>query len=153
MPSSPMSCRIVAGRKGSGKTTAILSLSDEDPSSAGYATVSRDGCYFLRRLPTGEENLLLEPYGGTGERFRRWHIMEGAFEEADSYLRSLSGKSIYIDEIGMLEVAGRGFADALGALLAAGEDVTIAVRSDYLEEVSSAFGIEDAEIIWVEGLS
>ena len=79
--------------------------------------------------------------------------MEGAFEEADSYLRSLSGKSIYIDEIGMLEVEGRGFADALGALLAAGEDVTIAVRSDYLEEVSSAFGIEDAEIIWVEGLS
>ena len=148
-----MSCRIVAGAKGSGKTTEILSLAAEDPSSAGYATVNRDGCYFLRRIPTGEERLLLKPYGGNGERFRRWHIMEGAFKEADSYLRSLSGRSIYIDEIGMLEVAGRGFADALGALLAVGEDVTIAVRSDYLEEVLAAFGIEDAEIIWVEGPS
>ena len=148
-----MSFRIVAGAKGSGKTTEILSLAAEDPSSAGYATVNRDGCYFLRRIPTGEERLLLEPYGGNGERFRRWHIMEGAFEEADSYLRSLSGRSTYIDEIGMLEVAGMGFADALGALLAVGEDVTIAVRSDYLEEVLAAFGIEDAEIIWVEGPS
>ena len=148
-----MSCRIVAGAKGSGKTTEILSLAAEDPSSAGYATVNRDGCYFLRRIPTGEERLLLKPYGGNGERFGRWHIMEGAFKEADSYLRSLSGRSIYIDEIGMLEVAGRGFADALGALLAVGEDVTIAVRSDYLEEVLAAFGIEDAEIIWVEGPS
>jgi nucleoside-triphosphatase THEP1 len=55
---------------------------------------------------------------------------------------------IVIDEVGRLELQGKGWASALRKVLAIKDiNVYLAVRKDFVEEVVQEFGIEDYEII------
>ena len=54
---------------------------------------------------------------------------------------------IYLDEIGKLELKGRGFADLVGKALAAGFDLVLAVRDINVEAIVGQFGIDDYRVI------
>lgn len=54
----------------------------------------------------------------------------------------------FLDEIGLLELEGKGFSRALRYLLSEGKaSLTITARDAYLESVISYFSIPDPEII------
>ncbi len=142
-----MSCRIVTAGIGGGKSSAMERLSHAAPCD-GFITDKHGGERYLRRISTGESVLLMSPSQVLGARFRRWYISEEAFSEACSVLCSFRSGIVLIDEVGRLELEGRGFAPAIPVLLGR-EDVslTIAVRSGLAEDVISFFGIRDAAIV------
>ncbi len=57
---------------------------------------------------------------------------------------------LYLDEIGKLELEGKGFCDLLKTILSElGKDQTlyISTRKEFLNDVIQVFGLEDAEIV------
>lgn len=143
-----MRYRIITGGKGSGKTTRLLSLSSECRNPSGYASVHRDDEYFLLDLSRGEERLLMTSEPRFSARFRRWYYDESLFSIAEQSLMAIAEGDVFLDEIGLLELEGKGFSRALRYLLTEGKaSLTITARDAYLESVISYFSIPDPEII------
>ena len=68
----------------------------------------------------------------------------------ESELESFTASKIFFDELGPLELMGRGFAPALRRFLNRSDAaLTIAVRESCLDNIQTAFGFEAQEIIWV----
>ncbi|HNX77207.1 MAG TPA: nucleoside-triphosphatase [Candidatus Rifleibacterium sp.] len=153
---------ILTGPINSGKTSWILKDFQSHPEADGFAckkvfTGGEHIGYDLVHLPTGmacpfirvaghlppgwEEVALLNErfsFSAAGLLFAR-HITQNAILN--------SASRFYIDEIGPLELSGRGFNHLLTALLGAEIDLVIAIRDSKLPEILAAFKITSYELI------
>ena len=145
-----MGVRIVSGGKGKGKSTLTEHLASLSPSPLGFITDKRGECRFLRSLETGGSWLLMTPEPLFDDMIGKWYYDSSVFDEADIILSGYSAGDVFIDEIGRLELSGKGFAPALPLLLERNVNLTLSVRDEFVDSVIDAFSIRDAEIISAE---
>ncbi|TCJ19615.1 hypothetical protein EPD60_00380 [Flaviaesturariibacter flavus] len=135
----------------SGKTTDLLAWSRGGADVRGIAMPDYNGERHFEDLATGErwsatagtETDLL-PAGP-------FRFSKEAFAKAARRLELPEGGWLIVDEIGKLELEGKGFANALERVIAdgAGTDfkLLLVVRDTLLEKVCSRFGLGDARVL------
>lgn len=133
------SCRIITGDKRSGKSTRLLEISKTIPNPEGFISIRTENGYSLLDLSRGKASLLMTDEPLFTDRFRRWYFDQKLFDAANSRLESISSGTVFIDEIGRLELDGGGFAPALRALRSHDIDLIIAVRDVFLQDVIERF--------------
>lgn len=141
-----MSCRIIAGERGAGKTTAMLRLFRRE-GGEGVVSIHDGDCYRLLFLPGMEERLLMSSEPLFPGRIGRWFYDGDAFAEALRRLMSAASSPVLIDEAGALELDGGGFAPAIEALSSAGRDIVLSVRHCYVEPIIRTFHLASASVI------
>ena len=143
-----MKSRIITGAKGSGKTTTLLSLSANEGHGFGFATLHQGSEYYLHDLSTGKTELLMTEAPVFEECFRKWYYSGKLFDECNAKLMLLTEGNVFLDEIGRLELEGKGFMPSLGHLLHNERiALTMTVRDDFLHDVINAFAIKDYTLI------
>jgi len=152
--------RIVSGPIDSGKTTRMQRryAACRPNTAAGFISPKiyigdRFQGYQICSLADGRTAplaLLQEEYTGQfvpAFQFDRFIFAQAGFELGVSIIEDLLAAGfrgeIFIDEIGPLELSGRGFAATLTRVLRTGNDLTICVRESCLEEVLAKFGIKE----------
>ena len=130
------SFKIVTGERGEGKTTYILS---HFAHYKGYVTVHRNDEYFLKDLETKEETLLLSRHPVFNEAWKGWYINSSTFSKANKKLLSFNDTKVVLDEVGMLEVEGGGFATFLKKAPFMDIDLVISVRREFIKDVRNKF--------------
>ena len=150
---------IITGEMNEGKTAKLINLFNEQPAgtAAGFASVKffadAGGFrgYRLRKLVTNQEFpfiLLKDQYKGEFPQsfvFDRFVFSETAIAMGAEIIRdALSNpniQAIFMDEIGPVELQGKGFCAELGKVLAGEKDLYICVNRGNLEQVTEGFGI------------
>lgn len=144
--------RIVTADKNAGKTTYIKKLIEADDNAIGFISEKESGDYYLLNIRTGERVILLSDRCISSIRFRHWYVNEDAFLKALNYLKSniKADSSVYIDEVGRMEAEGRGFYDILNYIAQLNSNLTIAIRSEFIDLIKTEFiFLKDAEILSV----
>ncbi|WP_321992422.1 hypothetical protein [Marispirochaeta aestuarii] len=144
---------IVTGEIDAGKTRYLHERASQSGTAAWLSVKSLPG-YDLLMLPAGGRILLARPAGTDIPRdwfpFRRFFFNPAAFAAAESCWAAFEGsppKELILDEVGPLELEGRGFAPLLRVFLSAGSDLTVSVRPSLLEAVPDCFGFSPDRII------
>jgi nucleoside-triphosphatase THEP1 len=97
------------------------------------------------------------PSGGEGQgeifRFRRFFFSQRALDFANSVLKEAAGKAevVVVDEVGPLELSGRGFAPGLGICRESGAFLILTVRPHLLSPVKRWLNLESAEVLFLPG--
>jgi len=97
------------------------------------------------------------PFGGEGQgeifRFRRFFFSQRALDFANSVLKETAGKAevVVVDEVGPLELSGRGFAPGLGICRESGAFLILTVRPHLLSLVKRWLNLESAEVLFLPG--
>ena len=154
--------RIITGPVDSGKTTRMLELYRmAGPGTAGgfiSRKLFRDGSftgYEISRLSDGESRLLaVLANGDHGEaavltpdcfQFSRFIFFNDAFRFGESVIEALQQDpgitDLFLDEIGPLELEGKGFAQLLDRLDKQKMNLCLGIRSDCLAAAVERFGL------------
>ena len=131
------SCRIITAGRGCGKTSRLLAMG----MTQGFASIHIDDGYMLLNLSDGAMRLLMSSSLATDCAIGRWHYDQSVFDWANDELMSCTSGTVAIDEVGRLELAGRGFAPALRCLVSRDVDLVIAVRRDFADDVIRSFSL------------
>jgi nucleoside-triphosphatase THEP1 len=97
------------------------------------------------------------PPGGEGQgeifRFRRFFFSHQALDFGNSVLKEAAGKAevVVVDEVGPLELSGRGFAPGLGICRESGAFLILTVRPHLLSPVKRWLDLESAEVLFLHG--
>ena len=105
----------------------------------GFVTVHRGEEYFLLNLNSGEETLLLSPYPKFPVLWKRWYVNESAFLGAVSSLLEEREGVVVVDEVGQMEIEGKGFAPFLEKVKDRDITLVLGVRDSFVEEVKNRF--------------
>lgn len=160
--------RIITGPVDSGKTTRMLGLYQlAVPGTAG-GFVSRKlfrneafAGYEISRLADGESRILAvladEESAGTAALprdsflFGRFIFFNDAFRFGESIIEALQQEpgitDLYLDEIGLIELNGQGFAPLLDRLDKPRLNLNLCIRSDCLAAAVERFGLYPYTII------
>lgn len=155
---------LITGKINGGKTSRMLALSKEQPCGDGFISpkVFSEGVfigYDIQHLSTGETYPFIRRKDSIpavwDEAFiyGAYSFSQKALERAEGIIdKAISNKNfpLYIDEIGPVELAGRGFATLLERALKAGCDLCLAVRESCLDDVVQRFGINEYELLRIE---
>ncbi len=156
--SSPV---IVAGGVGAGKTESCGSLVDElsrsglQPGGILSPRVIRDGetvGYRVRDLRSGEERRFIR-LSPPGISVGRYYVVPEALDWSKGVIAdSLDGSDVvFIDEVGRLELEGKGLDSAVKSALGSGTQTVLLVRSEFLSTVRIRYDIEEFHLWRVEG--
>ncbi len=154
---------LITGKINGGKTSRILELYLDSENGDGFASpkVFNGGelaGYDLQRLSTGETVPFirregLTPAGWTEAfTFGDFSFSEAGLQFASGIIKSAiedGNSSLFIDEIGPVELQGKGFAPLLEKALGSGRDVYICVRESCVEDVAERFHIGEFALIKV----
>jgi nucleoside-triphosphatase THEP1 len=157
---------IITGKVGSGKTTKLLSLYNELKTGDGFIIRKNfnNGIYVgqdIVRLSTGEHKLFsLKPCCCSAPqnwdeacRFGPYSFSGAGFSFADEIIKeAMQNESdpLYIDEIGPLELQGKGFSGILKLAIskASGQkEIYITVRDSCLDAVIKKFAISQYKTV------
>ncbi|MGB9861588.1 MAG: nucleoside-triphosphatase [Candidatus Bipolaricaulaceae bacterium] len=154
---------IISGPIGAGKTLASLALAahlkKEGLTIGGVVSprVIRNGetvGYRVKDLRTGKELLLCarEPFPGAFP-FRRFFFSQKALDFANLVLREAAKEAevIVVDEVGPLELSGRGFALGLWAARESSAFLILTVRPSLLSEVERWLKLENGSVVFLLG--
>jgi nucleoside-triphosphatase THEP1 len=151
---------IVTGAVGDGKTTFIRNLAgvfrENSIESGGVLSerVMNDGHvtgYDLVNIKTGQREVLLRENGECGTAsIGRYSICLTAVETGNNILISLvhdNDTIVVIDEVGLLELRGEGWAESLDKLFKTNRNhLILAVRNTFLERVIERWDLNDPVI-------
>ena len=137
------SCRIITGKKGVGKTTCMEDMAAEYSHPQGFISYYADSCYVLHNLADGSEELLMTETDLFPDTIGKWFYDQRIFDEAVEELEKIKSGTVFIDEVGRLELEGKGFAPAIRKLVKREISLVLAVRDEFVDEVISAFALED----------
>ncbi len=158
----------VAGSIGSGKTSRMRSIYDGLPmgSCRGFLSVKSYSSgdftgYDLLELDSGFSmplarlSILYKGEFSLPFTFDRFTFDQSAFDYGCLRLIEAATddkcRSIFIDEIGPMEISGLAFAPALRSLVLSGaairKDIYIAARETSIDEICSLFGIESFNML------
>ncbi len=153
--------RIITGDQNSGKSSRFWEMYSKSNKPTGlfskklYDETGQIAGYNLQLLPKGEELPFIvrkeqvEDEGKESYYYQgRFAFVKSVFERGTQYIKdNFEGNSVWIDEIGGLEIRGFGFAGLLRYLLEQEVDLLVVVRSSLVEEFLSAFNITKYEIV------
>ena len=147
--------RILTGPIRSYKTTTLLQWSSHRHDVGGVLTPDVDG---IRHLYNVKERIFIpwQKEWSTDERdlvIGRFVFDHAAFQTAiswlDDHIHDAAISTIILDEIGPLELQGKGWDEwlqrSMDQLLT--KDVLFVVRQTILEKVIERYGLEDAKIV------
>lgn len=148
----------ITGPMNSGKTTRLIAKFHKTTNAEGVAMVKvmqgdKVHSYLARRLSTGEERRLVLRDQWLAEGFdERCRIGPYVFSDAtlewiESYIRTavISGAgAIFIDEVGVLELEGKGYNPLLRWLLTQEVDLYLTARQDLIEDIKETFDLKSA---------
>ena len=147
---------IISGKKHSGKTTKLLSYISELQSKnlicAGIVAVGRykddKRCSFelIDILGNKKHEFLTTTPSLKFKKIGRFHIIPDGEKFGRNVLENettLNADVIIIDEIGPMELDGKGWAKYLKQFLKLDINLVITVREELLEEVCKEFGINN----------
>ncbi len=148
---------IVTGKINSGKTTKLLDLFKDDLSiDDGFVSIKKfnkshevEG-YALQRLMTMDEYPWLSKSTPSNEKIGDYYINQKTLEIVEKIISDLLTsrvQNIYLDEVGRLELEGRGFDKIIKEILKHDVNLTIAVRDKFVDEVVERYHIKDYKII------
>lgn len=155
--SSPRKIFIVTGAIGDGKTTFIRNLTGvfrgNGIESGGVLSErvmngSHVTGYDLVNIRTGQREVLLRENGECGPSFiGRYSICLAAVETGNNILMSLvtgSDAIVVVDEVGLLELRGEGWAESLEKLTETSRNhLILAVRNIFLDRVIEKWDLKD----------
>ena len=160
---------IITGEMDAGKTTELIRryLELPDGTADGFASIkvfSEQGAfegYDLKRLATGEtlpfirlSNPDAVPLQKQSFVFDRFTFLRQPLAVAEQTIRdSLPDpliRTLLLDEIGPVELQGKGFCSALKDLLASDKEIYLCINKQNLEPVAKKFGITAYRLIEVE---
>lgn len=144
----------------SGKTTALLQWGTRQQNIAGVAMPDINGSRKILDLSNNTFFDIECPDAATSKErittIGRFHFYSSAFEKANSILLKALAQHprwLIIDEVGKLELAGKGFHDPVvkaiefyGNPVAPG-NLLITVRVGLVEDVISLFNLRDCKVI------
>jgi Predicted nucleotide kinase len=143
-------CLVITAGRNEGKTTHALSLFENVPSISGYVSVSAEGkeSYELLDLKTGEKSLLMKKGLKSNTSIGPFGVVVETFERANAALIESASNLILIDEVGRLELSGKGFHDSL-SVLTKRKDLTLilAIRDEFVTQVLSFYGIKNYALL------
>lgn len=153
--------KIVTGKINSYKTTRLQAYYNEHLMGDGFVAIkTMDGSlvhhYDLVKLSTNESvpyivrDLYLDKSLSVKYQIGPYCMLESACSWVENQIQLMIDNKvspIYLDEIGLLELKGLGFAGILEKLLKLNIDLCLVVRQDLLESVIKYFQIKKFEII------
>ena len=157
---------LIRGKRDEGKTTKLKQLFKEHNNARGFIAEKVHDCgrvttYKLINLENQEECVLarlasLPLIKGWGEDFTHgpFRFSYSGFEWAASLLDSASDSradAFFIDELGKLELSGKGHSALIKKALKTDMDLYISIRDVNVEDAVKAFGIKNFTIIEVDG--
>jgi len=155
---------IVTGKIDSGKTTYLLRRYEAVPSGDGFLAEKRmEGksiCGFtLVRLSNKErlpwmihQNFYRGEYDDA-ERFGPYFFKRSTLKIVEASVDDMIARGvspIYLDEVGVLELNGGGYDQAIKKILRARLSLCIATREDLAPKIIDHYQIEECELIDVE---
>lgn len=130
------SFRIITGEKGEGKTTLLLTRFKD---TEGFVTIHRGNEYYLHSLFDGKEELLLTHRPVFPCFWNNWSVNQNAFDRANEILSKTKTSPLILDEVGMMETEGKGFAPFLEKIDNYNGDLIITCRREFIERVTAKF--------------
>jgi nucleoside-triphosphatase THEP1 len=152
---------IVTGSVNSGKTSKLAAMYQFENKGDGFVAVKEmeSGvvtAYNAMRLRTMEERLFLAREGFVPEGFDSccrigpYRMSKQGLEWVEREVRGLIDQKvspIYLDEIGDLELEGKGFDSIFRLCLDSGLELYVAVRKDFVEPVLKKYGIQEYDLM------
>jgi nucleoside-triphosphatase len=141
---TPNKIYILVCEKHSGKTTALMQWVKDKKNMAGILSpvVNEErmfynianGEYFTMLATANEETLLVGKYA----------FSKTAFDKANTILKEIKNQFVIIDEIGPLELMGKGFADTLKNILQQKNyaNLLLVVRNGLVDDMVEYFSID-----------
>lgn len=148
---TPNKIYILVCEKHSGKTTALMQWIKDKKNIAGILSpvVNEErmfynianGEYFNMLATANEETLLVGKYA----------FSKAAFDKANTALKETKNQFVIIDEIGPLELMGKGFADTLKNILQEKSytNLLLVVRNGMADDVVNYFSIYANEMQFI----
>lgn len=154
---------IITGKIDSGKTTKLVSVYNESNSGDGfiikkvYKQENHIGQDILRlstwtRKPFSLMKSLVPQHWDEALCYGPYSFSAQGFSFANSIITDalqMNSEPLYIDEIGPLELQGKGFSDILTLALASRKSLYITVRETCLHAVTEKFDIHQYEVMYV----
>jgi nucleoside-triphosphatase THEP1 len=153
--------KIVTGSIASGKTSKLLELYDRDPTGDGFVAIKKMrgekvSGYDAMRLKTKEQfslvvrdEFLQEPMAieaQIGPYLFDRSAMEKIYETFDELIRNRV-QPLYFDEVGLLEIEGKGFDSLIKKLVASGLDLILVVRQELVPAFLKRYQVKEYLII------
>ena len=151
---------IVCGPVGGGKTTFTRNitefLKDQDINSEGILSErimagSKTTGYDIVDIATGKREIFLREDGNSGEEtIGKFYIYSAGLETGRSILGALVSEKtgiVIIDEVGFMELQGRGWYNSISELLDKSPNhILMTVRDKYVDEVKKKWNLTEAII-------
>jgi nucleoside-triphosphatase THEP1 len=144
---------IITGEVRSGKTSRLRRWLAEHPHADGILSPVIKGKRYVQRIRSGEKRLL----DATGnkdeaklERVGRHVLLKKSFAWAQQELKAAAGETDYlvVDEIGLLELEGKGLEPLLSTVLQIFNGVlVVVVREGLLERVRECYDWKQAQVV------
>lgn len=152
---------IICGEINQGKTAKLKSVYEENLQGDGFVTekIFADSIfcgYKITRLTSGDSEILslkseFSPLNDTTLYTKgSFSFFEKGFIFASSILDDIINNNIapaFIDEIGTIELSGKGFHDSFNKILLTDKTVYITVRNRFVESVISHFSLKNYTLI------
>jgi len=152
---------IIKGDRDSGKTMTIRALYQNlrrgdgiisEKSFRGSVCVGYDLVHLSAdtRQPLALQRHMLPPRWNESDTWGKFSFSQDAFLCADTIMETILKKGtgpLFIDEIGPLELNGRGFHNILRRTLASGREMYVTARSHLVHRILTCFGIGDYRIM------
>ncbi|MDD5293608.1 MAG: nucleoside-triphosphatase [Candidatus Izemoplasmatales bacterium] len=153
--------KIVTGKINSEKTSRMIQLFEHTGVGDGYVSIKRMirdkvHSYEAMRLQTKARLPLIVRDEYVWETFPvacqigPYLFNQDTLNQITRDIREMIERKIepiYLDEIGLLELEGKGFDHVVKDMVRSGRDVVLCVREDLLERVLERYHVKDYEIV------
>ncbi len=155
------SITLISGDYDSGKTTRLIRIfnSQKTGEADGFACIKMRNSkneiigYTLRQLSTMKDSIFIFDRKFYDDSFKEYFEFDRYIFSTETlrYAERIMEKaiknpkihSVFIDEIGAVEVSGMGFCEILFKLINSDKNVYLCVNERHVEEVTGKFGIHD----------
>jgi nucleoside-triphosphatase THEP1 len=154
-----MQVTIISAEKNSGKTTYAKHLIEgHEMEYLGFLSLSdpQKKEFYLQDINDGKKILIMSEYGNDAyEKLGRFYLEPNGFDIAcDTLFEEINisseSKTVLIDEVGRLELRGKGFNALINKLIEMDIDLVLCVRKSFVSEVIRKYGLANCHVINVE---
>lgn len=152
---------MITGKMNDGKTTKLIACYEKRGVGEGFALIKKMNghlvhSYNARQLSTGEERLLilrdrwLTHTFDEGCRIGPYCFSKRGLKWIEVQLQRAMAKGItplFLDEIGKLEIMGKGYDAIFREVLGQDKDIYVTIREDLVEMVVHHYGISSYTIV------
>ncbi len=144
---------VISAPKNGGKSTAALKIKEKHPDALGFVSLKgHDGDEItLLDLENSNRLPLMSAYFRTDNAIGRYHYLESTFRYCSNKAFP-DGSVVVLDEVGRLEISGKGFDSLLKRLIKTDIDLYITVRDAFVPDVLARYacGVESLSVLEVE---